>query len=306
MSKTRYVLITPARNEEAYIEKTIESVTGQSILPQKWVIVSDGSTDRTDEIVAKYAANNDFIQHLRIPEHSERDFGLKVDAFYAGFEQLKEVEYDFLANLDADVSFGPNYFEYLLEKFEQNPKLGLAGGLVVEVCNGKHVQNITLINRSVGGQTQLFRREVFEKIGGYVAINGGGEDMVADYSTRRYGWQVRTFPENKIFHHRQMGTEDKSIWRARMLQGVRDYMVGYHPLYETAKCLRRIVEKPYVIGSALWLAGYLGAAVRRYERPVPSDVVRYIRKDQLGLLLKPFSILGFWKKRGANNIAETA
>ena len=305
MTKTRYVLITPARNEEAYIEKTIESVIAQSILPRKWVIVSDGSTDRTDEIVAKYAENNDFIRHLRIPEHSSRDVGLKVDAFYAGLEQLKEVEYDFLANLDADVSFGPHYFENLLEKFEQNPKLGLAGGLVVEVCNGKHVQNITLINRSVGGQTQLFRREVFEKIGGYVTISGGGEDMVADYSTRRYGWQVRSFPEIKIFHHRRMGTEDNSIWRARMLQGVRDYMVGYHPLYETAKCLRHVVEKPYVIGSVLWLTGYLGAALRRCKRPVPSDVVRYIRRDQLGLLLKPFSGLGFWKKRIAKNSVET-
>jgi len=187
MSKTRYVLITPARNEEAYIEKTIKSVIGQSILPRKWVIVSDGSTDRTDEIVAKYAANNDFIRHLRIPEHSNRDFACQVDAFYAGFEQLKEVEYDFLANLDADVSFGPNYFEYLLEKFEQNPKLGLAGGLIFEFCNGKYVQMITQINRSVGGQTQLFRREVFEEIGGYVAIREGGSDILADYSTRKYG-----------------------------------------------------------------------------------------------------------------------
>jgi len=297
MSKTRYVLITPARNEEAYIEKTIKSVTGQSVLPQKWVIVSDGSTDQTDEIVAKYAANNDFIRHLRIPEHSKRDFGFQVDAFYAGFEQLKDVEYDFLANLDADVSFGPNYFEYLLEKFEQNPKLGLAGGLIFEICNGKYVQNITQINRSVGQATQLFRRRVFEEIGGYVAIREGGADIVADYSTRRYGWQVRTFPEIKLFHHRRMGTEDKSIWRAKMSLGVKDYMVGYHPLYETVKCLRRVVEKPYVIGSALWLAGYLGAAVRRYKRPVPSDVVRYIRKDQLRLLLKSFSVLGFWKKR---------
>ena len=108
MNKTRYVLITPARNEEAYIEKKIKSVIGQSVLPRKWVIVSDGSTDRTDEIVAQYAANNDFIRHLRIPEHSNRDFVFEVDAFYAGFKQLKEVEYDLVGKIDADVSFGPN------------------------------------------------------------------------------------------------------------------------------------------------------------------------------------------------------
>src|SRR5947207_9908009 len=123
-----YVLITPARNEEAHIEATIKSVVAQPSRPVKWVIVSDGSTDRTDEIVKRYAAAHDWIELVRMPERTERHFAGKVHAFNAGLERVGESKSDLIGNLDGDVSFEADYFEYLLGRFARNPRLGVADG----------------------------------------------------------------------------------------------------------------------------------------------------------------------------------
>jgi biofilm PGA synthesis N-glycosyltransferase PgaC len=122
-----YVLITPARDEEAYIEKTIQSVISQTVLPQKWVIVSDGSTDRTDDIVKRYAAMYSWIKLVRMPEHRDRQFAAKVQCFKAGYEEVKDERYQIIGNLDADISFGEDYFEFLLGRFAEIPELGVAG-----------------------------------------------------------------------------------------------------------------------------------------------------------------------------------
>src|SRR5213594_984861 len=122
-----YVLSTPARNEVAYIEKTIRSVVAQTLLPLRWVIVSDGSTDGTDEVVKKYAARHDWIELIRRPERAERHFAGKVDAFNAGYARVKDLPYDIIGNLDGDVSFDTEYLAFLLSKFSENPRLGVAG-----------------------------------------------------------------------------------------------------------------------------------------------------------------------------------
>ncbi|MFX0199832.1 MAG: glycosyltransferase, partial [Candidatus Hodarchaeota archaeon] len=178
MQKNSYVLITPARNEQDYIQKTIESVVSQTILPEKWVIVSDGSTDHTDEIVSHYAAKHDFIQFIRVSEHIQRNFWSKVHAFNAGYEQIKNTEYKFLGNLDADVSFNSNYYENVLLRFQTNPKLGIAGGIILELLNGQYVNQKLSLN-SVAGAIQLFRRECYQDIGGYIPLTYGGVDSAA-------------------------------------------------------------------------------------------------------------------------------
>jgi biofilm PGA synthesis N-glycosyltransferase PgaC len=167
-----YVLITPARNEEAYIAQTLKSVTSQTVLPLRWVIVSDGSTDRTDAIVSKYATEHSWIELLRMPERTERHFAGKVYAFNAGLDRVKHLDYDIIGNLDADVSFEPDYLEYLLEKFESMPKLGVAGTNRWEgtVMYDYRVSNID----DVAGACQLFRRECFEAIGGYKPVKTAG------------------------------------------------------------------------------------------------------------------------------------
>src|SRR5678816_927929 len=122
-----YVVITPARNEATFIEQTIQSMAAQKIPPLKWVIVSDGSTDGTDDIVKKYAAQHDWIELVRMPERKERHFAGKILAFNAGFDRVKDLGYEFVASLDADITFDNEYFAFLLEKMAANPKLGLVG-----------------------------------------------------------------------------------------------------------------------------------------------------------------------------------
>ncbi len=200
----KYVLITPARNEEDNIEKVINSVTSQKVLPEKWVIVSDGSTDRTDGIVKKYLQNNHWIELLRMPDHTDRHFAAKVKCFNAGYAKVKNIEFDIIGNLDADITFDQDYFKYLLSKFSEDPKLGLAGTPFVE--DGKHYDYRFTNIEHVSGACQLFRRECFEEIGGYVPIKGGGIDWTAVTTARMKGWKTRTFTEKICLHHRKMGT----------------------------------------------------------------------------------------------------
>src|SRR3989442_14552513 len=122
-----YVLITPARNEEAFIEQTIKSVVCQTILPVKWVIVSDGSTDGTDDIVKKYAAEHKWMELVRMPERTERHFAGKVHAFNAGYEKVRDLNYDIIGNLDADITFEEDYISFLLRKFTENSQLVVGG-----------------------------------------------------------------------------------------------------------------------------------------------------------------------------------
>jgi len=159
-----YVLITPARNEEADIGRTIESVISQTVLPKKWVIVSDGSTDRTDEIVKRNLTGYPWIEFIRMPEHRDRQFAAKVQCFNAGYEKLKNIEFQIVANLDADISFDSDYFAFLLDKFAIEPALGVAGTPFVE--NGKHYDYKFTNIEHVSGACQMFRKECFEEIGG--------------------------------------------------------------------------------------------------------------------------------------------
>src|SRR5690606_29995781 len=200
-----YVLITPAHNEEAYIELTIQSVIAQTILPKRWIIVSDGSTDATEEIVERYLPGRPWMELVRLPPRTERHFAAKVNAFNAGYERVRGLEFDVIGNLDGDVSFGPDYFEYLLEKFASDSKLGVAGTHYVE--GEFHSFRDSYINvHHVNGQCQLFRRECFEDIGGYVPIRGGGIDWVAVTTARMKGWTTRSYSERIFNHHRKMGT----------------------------------------------------------------------------------------------------
>ena len=294
--ESSYVLITPARNEAAYISKTIESVINQTVLPEKWVIVNDSSTDQTVEIVSRYVEKYNFIMLVHAGEDDKRDFTSKVNAIEVGFAQLRNTDYDFLGILDADVSFESDYYKYILEQFQQNPKLGISGGLIFDVYGGTYLQWITRLNSSVGGPIQMFRRQCYDDMGGLTPHEKGGEDAIAEFVARKNGWEVQTIPSLKVSHYRRVGTFGRNIWQARFLQGERDYVIGYHPLFEIAKCMRRVMERPYFVGSLCWLSGYLGAALRKDKRTVPSDVVRYIRKEQCQLLLNLLS--SFVKKAG--------
>lgn len=278
---SRYVLITPTRNEEEHIGRTIESIAAQTVRPVKWVIVSDGSTDRTNEIVESYASEHDFIHLLRLKEREGRDFAAKVKAFNLGREQVEAVEYDFIGNLDADITVGPDYYENILAQFENDEKLGLAGGERFDLYQGEFIK-FNKAKNSVGGCVQLYRRPCFEATGGFIPVEFGGEDAIAEIMARMHGWKVRSFPGEKIYHHRETGAMNKNALRTRFREGVKDFLIGYHPLFELLRCVYRAKQKrPIVIGGMLSMVGYCWAWLRGYRRPVPEEMVKFLRKEQM-------------------------
>lgn len=278
-SGRRYVLLTAAYNEEENIARTVESVLAQTMLPSRWVIVSDGSRDRTDEIVSRYLNKCDFIRFLRISRKPKRSFGSKVRALRAGYELLGDVNYQFIGNLDADVSVEGSYFEELISRFERHPALGLAGGYVTEETNGVFRDRRQNRTYSVAHAGQLVRRECYEAIGGYAILEYGGEDWHAQTSAKIKGWEVQAFPELRIFHHRHTGEGD-NLLRHKFRQGRMDYSFGSDPLFEVAKCWIRIPDKPLVLGAAARLIGFFWSWVCRDARPVSNEFVEFLRGEQ--------------------------
>lgn len=275
-----YVLITAAHNEEAFIEKTIQSVIGQTVLPKKWVIVSDGSTDRTDDIVRSYAQAQDWVELMRMPEHEDRHFGAKAVAFNRGYERIKDLQFDLAGNVDADISFGSDFFEYLLDKFIKMPRLGVAGTHYVE--GEFHSYRDSFIDvHHVNGQCQLFRRRCLEEIGGYMPIKGGGIDWVAVRTARMKGWQTYSF-EGKVFiHHRIMGTANSSTLKSRFHYGKKDYFLGGHPVWEMFRGLFQMTKSPFLVGGLCLLAGYFWCVLNRAERPVSKELMAFHRSEQI-------------------------
>ena len=276
----RYLLITPARNEEAFIELTIQSVIDQTIRPARWLIVSDGSTDRTDEIVDHYAQGYNWIELLKMPPRSSRDFGGKALCVNAGYAQIEQLPHDIIGSLDADISFQPDYFEFLLGRFGEDPKLGVAGTPFAE--GGMTYDYRFSSADHVSGACQLFRRECFADVGGYVQSKGGGIDVIAVLSARMKGWRTRTFTEMHSVHHRPMGS---AVVRRRLAidfkHGEEDYLLGFHPLWEVFRSIYQMRRRPYVLGGAELLSGYLWAMARRVERPVSRELMQFERQDQM-------------------------
>ena len=279
----KYVLITPARNEAQFIELTIKSVIAQTVLPLQWVIVSDGSTDGTDEIVNKYAAEHRWIELVRTPERQERHFAGKVHAFNAGYAKVKNLDYDLIGSMDADISFDPHYFSFLLGKLAEDPALGLVG----TPFKDKTIYDYRFVSiEHVSGACQLFRRECFEQIGGYVPVKSGGIDHIAVITARMKGWKTRTFTEKVCLHHRNIGSAERGALNAKFRDGTLDYALGGHPVWELFRTAYQMTREPYVIGGLALLAGYVTASVRRLERPISDELVAFRRREQMQRLKK--------------------
>jgi glycosyltransferase involved in cell wall biosynthesis len=274
-----YVLVTAAYNEEKFIAKTIDSVCSQTVRPRKWVIVSDGSTDRTDSIIAGYCGEYDFIQLHRICDPHPRNFAAQVNAINAGFGLLKGMEFDFFGNVDADVSFGPDYYEQLLKKFEEDSTLGLGGGYIHEEVNGTFVGRRGNSPHAVAHAVQLFRRECYEKAGPYLPLPYGGPDWVAEIVARQNGWRVRSFPELPVRHYRPTSSAGGLV-RGLYRQGLMDHSLGCDPIFEALKCLSRVSAAPFLIGALVRFSGFVWASCRRFPYAVPQDISQFLRAEQ--------------------------
>src|ERR1700733_2549211 len=275
-----YVLVTPARNEEKHIEELIRSMVSQTALPSKWVIVNDGSTDATASIVGQYLTKYDWIELVNLPTHRDRTFAAKVHAFKAGLERVQNCEYEVIGNLDSDVSFDVNYCEFLLNKFEEEPTLGVAGTIFREEGYSSATDSFEGQNHVAGG-CQLFRRRCFEEIGGYIPNRAGGIDWIAVTTARMMGWKTRSFREKSFFHYRTLGTAGRSPLASLFSYGENDYYLGGHPIWELFRVAYRATKKPYLLAGIALYSGYLSAFLRQMKRPVSDRLMEFHRREQM-------------------------
>jgi len=283
----KYIIITPAYNEADYIEQTIEGVLAQSVLPYKWVIVDDGSTDDTAKIIQQYAEKHKWIRYIyRTRESGQSYYRSNVYAIMAGYEQVKKTDYDFLAILDADISLPKDYYERIFDRFSRDEKLGVASGVYQDLVNGR-LRKVLNDRRSTPKAIQIFRKECFEQIGGYVPLKYGGEDTCSCIMARMKGWKSWSFPELTVVHNKPVGTGHAgNMLKIRFRHGLNEYGLATHPLFMIVKSLRRCIkERPFISGGLARIAGFLYGYCLREKRSIPDDMVRFIRKEQMRRLL---------------------
>lgn len=293
-ARLRLALVTPARNEAAFIGATIRSVVAQTVRPVRWVIVSDGSTDGTDDIVRDFARQHAWIELVRMPDHRDRTFAAKANCFNAGYARLRDTEYDLVGNLDADITFEPDYLAFLIARMESNPRLGVVGTPFVEDQSqpGHHSYAHGRANlEHVSGACQIFRRACFEAVGGYVPVKGGAIDWIAVTTARMNGWQTRTFVEKVCHHHRTLGTGNNRALFVPFHYGRKAYYVGGHPVWALLRGFFQMRNRPVIVGGLLFQMGFFWALVTRMPRVTSKELMAFHRKEQLDRLkaILPFS-----------------
>jgi poly-beta-1,6-N-acetyl-D-glucosamine synthase len=288
---TPYILVTPARNEAAFIRHTLDSVAAQTVRPVRWVVVDDGSTDATAAIVEEHVRRHPFIRLVRLERAGARSFGRKAMAFRRGLEAVGDIDYAFVGNLDADISLPPDYYEQVLRAFTADPALGIAGGIVY-TKTGRTFSTVDGTLDSVAGAVQLFRRRCFEETGGYPSLMYGGIDAAAEIRARMVGWRVRKDPSLRVFEHRRTGSAGTGVLRARLLEGRRFHSLGYGPAFYAARCLYRLTDRPFVIGSLTALCGFVESMLRRRPILLPPEVVAFLRHEQRNRLRRVAAVRG--------------
>jgi poly-beta-1,6-N-acetyl-D-glucosamine synthase len=280
--RQRYVVITPVRDEEEYLERTIQSVTGQTVRPAEWIIVNDGSSDRTGEIIDKYAGKYDWIRALhRTNRGFRKSGGGVVEAFKEGFGTLSCRDWEFIVKLDGDLTFEPDYFKNLFKRFRDEPKLGIAGGTLYSPINGK-VKVESGPRFHVRGATKVYRRGCWEQIGGLWPASGW--DTVDEVKANMLGWKTMTVPDVFAIHHRETGGAD-GIWSDSVKRGLICYSVGYHPLFTLARLLYHATNQPYAVRSIGMAYGFLRACLTSVPRIKEAPFIRFIRKEQMKRLM---------------------
>src|SRR2546428_11327476 len=282
-AQLRYIVITPARNEEAYIEQPLKSMISQTIRPVRWVIVSDGSTDRTDEIVKRYAAVHDWIERVRAPDRKDRHFAGKVNAFDAGFASVRHLQYDVIGNLDADFSFEPDYVEYLLGKFSKYPRLGVPSTNYREIYweqRPRHDYRFTS-REEVSGAFQLFRRECFESIGGDKPSRHGGIDLIANVEARMHGWQTRVYTGRLLIHHRQQGTAKIHPLLVEFYNGRENYICGGRHRLGIGRGASRVLGGPRFISGSMRVFGHFFSLLSAVPKMFAQDTQSVPRKGDM-------------------------
>jgi biofilm PGA synthesis N-glycosyltransferase PgaC len=278
-----YVLLTAAKDEAELIGEVIERVASQTALPSLWVIVDDGSTDRTAEIVREYAARHHWIRLSSSGERNGRNFGSQYKALQAGYESVRELAFDFVAVQDADQApASADYYEGLMRRFDRDPSLGMASGMVYERSRGVWRYRSSNSADATAGSV-VFRRPCFEGIGGYMPLKHGGSDWLAQIDARMAGWSVSTESDLHLLHYRPTSSAG-GLWRGRFREGLMDASFGTHPAFEFLKCCRRAMARPLLLGAVVRFGGYLSWHLAGRAPVIPPNKVAFLRREQLARL----------------------
>jgi poly-beta-1,6-N-acetyl-D-glucosamine synthase len=279
--KTRYVLVTPVRDEQDYISITIDSVVRQTVPPEQWVIVDDGSKDKTGQIIDEYARQYPWIRAIHRQDRGYRKWGAGIiEAFYDGFHALTCTDWEFMCKLDGDLSFEPTYFESVWKKFAEDSRLGIGGGYLYHLENDcKTIEQHPVFH--VRGGAKTYRRECWDALGGLWI--GPGSDTVDEVKANMLNWSTRSFMDVQIQHHRWTGAA-YGRWGGIVKNGKTDYVSGYHPLFLLAKSCARLFQQPYLVGSAGLVYGYVRAYLERIPRVDDPALIRYLQQQQLARL----------------------
>ena len=279
---SRYVVITPARDEAQYIEDTIRSVLSQTIAPAEWVIVDDGSTDGTASIIDRCAVQYPWITAIHRPNCGLRNNNTgAIAAFMDGYRSLKSTDWTFIVNLDADISLEPDYFEKCFTEFREGPNLGIGGGVLYHLENGVAKAEVALLSH-VRGATKIYRRACWDAIGGL--NNTPGWDTLDEAKANMLGWRTLSFSHIMALHLRPTGAAE-GAWRDAVKNGESEYFSGYHPVFMLAKCLRRAFAKPYFVVGAGLFYGFFSSHFRKSPQVEDKSLIRYLRRQQMRRLL---------------------
>jgi glycosyltransferase involved in cell wall biosynthesis len=285
----RYVIISPVRNEGANLDACIDSVARQTVRPTEWIIVNDGSTDRTAQILDAAARTHPWISVVHRADRGYREPGTGViAAFYDGYPRIRTADWQFLVKLDGDLVLPADYFERCFDEFRKEPALGIGGGIVYHTENGHDVVEPNP-RFHVRGATKIYRRDCWDAIGGL--LKAPGWDTLDEAKAQMLGWSTRSFPELRLLHLRATGSAD-GAWRNAVKNGRANYITGYHPAFMLLKCARRVLEKPYGVVAAGHLYGFVTGYLKRMPQVPDRALVRYIRTQQVRRLLLRESI---WK-----------
>ena len=278
----KYVIVSPVRDEEANLGRTIDSVIDQSVRPCEWIIVDDGSSDNTSAIVDGYGRQYDWIRLCRRDNRGFRKTGGGVvDAFNDGYQFLSSNDWDYIVKLDGDLSFSPEYFRSCFAAFESDKRLGIAGGTIYNVIAGQAYREGCPAFH-VRGATKVYRRACWDAIGGFWPAPGW--DTMDEVKAQMLGWTTHTIPDLEVLHHRPTGTND-GIWGAGFKNGRANYICGYHPLFMFLKCVRRIAAKPYLVQSVSLFCGFISGYFLGIRQVDDRKTISYLRRQQLRRLM---------------------
>lgn len=278
--KPKYVIVTPVKNEQNFLQHTIDSVVRQTIRPEAWFIVDDQSTDGTPDLIAQAGREHSWIHGVRTTSSGQRRIGGQA-ALYPTLSNLDPNAYDFIVRMDGDLKFNADTFARLFAEFDRNPKLGVASGTCFITVNGRRIEE-THPRFHTRGPMKVYRSECYRAMQGLDPNEGW--DTIDEIKANQLDWQSESFPAIQLHHLRKTQTASGAL-RGFLNQGRVSFYVGYHPVYAVCRALLHVVTKPWSLGGLYMLFGFLEGYTHHRPRVADAAFVRYLRRQQMNRLL---------------------